>query len=250
MEKGNTTKHFFLDNPRPNLIASIYEESNKETLEPPEDQDLRACLSQLSVSRTEMPEDLANLELLHKTPLSKIVTHRGETKLLTGFADYSLFYDGSNPKALATNFVIAKAKQQYCPDFELAEPAAYMGVVHTTRKEDSKQNCVVYGMVSDGNVFRFCWIDNYGIFAQGKLLEWSCMAQRGVICSNLRSIIWAAALSCHSSTLIKDPMQRKLVLSAFGNPNQSNTLDFERSEAKFFEIDEEDEWMYDIIGKD
>lgn len=231
------------------LISAIYEESNREMMEAPKDQDLRTRLSHLSVSSAEIPEDPAKLQLLRKTPLSKTVIHRGEKRLLSGFADYGLFYDGSNSKALPTNFVIVEAKQQYCPDMELPELAAYMGVIHTTRKEDSKQDCVIYGMATDGNLFRFCRIDNDGIFTQSKLLEWRRKANRGEIYSNLRSIIRAAALSCPSSTPIKDPMQRKLVLSAFGSPNYSNMVDFGCSDIKFFEIDEGDEWMYDIIGK-
>lgn len=231
------------------LISVIYEESNKETMEAREDQDLGTRLSHLLVSKTEVPKDPANLELLHKTPLSKTVIHRGEKRLLSGFADYGLFYDNFNSKTLPTNFVIVEAKVQYCPDAELAELAAYMGVIHTTRKENSNQDCVIYGMASDGNLSRFCRVDNDSIFTQSKPLEWRSKAHREEIYSILRSIIRTAALSCPSTTPVKDPMQRKLVLSAFGSPNHSNLFDFESSEDNFFVIDEEDEWMYDIIGE-
>jgi hypothetical protein len=43
-------------------------------------------------------EDPAKLELLHEMPLSRLVTHEGETKLLSGFADYSVWYDSAKKK--------------------------------------------------------------------------------------------------------------------------------------------------------
>lgn len=86
------------------------------------------------------------------------VIYKGETRLLSGLADYSLSCKGSNSKTQDTNFVIVQAKHQYCPDLGLPELAAYMEIIHTTRKEDSKHDCVVFGMVSDGIVFRFCQI--------------------------------------------------------------------------------------------
>lgn len=232
------------------LISSICEESSKETMESLENQDLRTRLSHISVSRTGAPEDLTKLELLHKTSLSKTVIYKGGKRLLSGLADYSPSCKSSESKTLATNFVIVQPKHQYCPDLRLSELVAYMGIIHTTRKEDSKHDCVVFGMVSDGIVFRFCRIDNDGIFAQGKPLDWSCKDHSGEIHSNLRSIIRKTALSCPSSTPIEDPMRRELVLSAFGSPNHSNTFDSECSEPMVFLIGEEDGWMYDIISMD
>lgn len=232
------------------IISNIYEESSKETMGPQEDQDLRTRISHLSVSMTGAPEDLAKLELSHKTPLSKAVIYKREKRLLSGLADYSLSYKGSNSKTLDTNFVIVQAKHQYCPDLGMPELAAYMGIIHTTRKEDSKHDCVVFGMVSDGIVFRFCQTDNEGIFAEGKPLDWSCKDHPEEIYSNLRSIIRKTALSCPSSTPIEDPMNWELVLSAFGSPNRSNTCGSECSEPMVFVIDEQDEWMYDIISMD
>lgn len=146
-------------------------------------------------------------------------------------------------------FVIVEAKVQYCSDAELAELVAYMVVMHTTRKENSNQDYVIYGMVSDRNLFRFCRIDNDSIFTQSKPLEWRTKAHREEIYSILRSVIRTAAISCPSTTPVKDHMQRKLVLSAFGSPNHSNLFDFESSKDNFFVIYEEDEWMYDIIGE-
>lgn len=68
-----------------------------------------------------------------------------------------------------------------------------------------------------------------------KPLEWCRCSKvhREEIYLILRSVIRIAALSCPSTTPVKDPMQRKLVLSAFGSPNHSNSFDFESSEWVF-----------------
>jgi hypothetical protein len=111
-------------------------------------------------------------------PLSRRVIHQGQTKLLTGFAGYSIWYDNPNKETLATNLVVVEAKRESCTDSAMAQLAACMGIVHTTCKEESKENCVVYGASSDGRTFRFCRIDNAGVFVRSGLLEWRFPAQR------------------------------------------------------------------------
>lgn len=94
----------------------------------------------------------------------------------------------------------------------LPQLVAHMGIVYTTRKE-LKQNSVVYGVSSDGRSFRFCRIDNDGVFVKSKLLEWN-LGDKEKIYSIIRSLIPTAALSSPSTTPIKDPMRKKMVLAS------------------------------------
>jgi hypothetical protein len=180
-------------------------------------------------------------------PLSKLVTHDGETKLLTGFADYSVWYDSARKKTFATNFLIVEAKRRYATDLALPQLAAYMGIVHATRKEELKENCIVYGAVSDGRTFRFCRIDNDGVFVQSKVLEWDS-GDKDQIYSIMRSLLRAAALSSPSTTPIKDPMRRKMVLASFGSleQSQSQKFDFGLGKLKVYYEDEMTE-DYEIV---
>ena len=158
------------------LICSLYEEGHTSDQQPKQAKDegpSNISHAHPSTSDTNtQEEDPAKLELLHEMPLSRFVTHQGETKLLTGFADYSVWYDSAKKKTLATNLLIVEAKRWGTTDLALPQLAAYMGIVHSTRKEESKENYVVYGAASDGGVFRFCRIDNDGVFTHSRLLEW------------------------------------------------------------------------------
>lgn len=158
------------------LICSLYEEGHTSDQQPKQAKDegpSNISHAHPSTSDTNtQEEDPAKLELLHEMPLSKLVTHEGETQLLSGFADYSIWYDSAKEKPLATNLLIIEAKRWGTTDLAMPQLAAYMGIVHTTRKEESKQNSVVYGAASNGGIFRFCRIDNNGFFVHIRLLEW------------------------------------------------------------------------------
>jgi hypothetical protein len=231
------------------LICSLYEEGYRSDQQPKQVKDEGPS----SVSHAHPPtsdtsmqeEDPAKLELLHEMPLSRLVTHQGETKLLTGFADYSVWYDSPKKKTLATNFVIIEAKRQYQTDAALPQLTAYMGIVYTTRKEESKENCVVYGASSDGRVFRFCRIDNDGVFVTSRLLEWEF--DKDQIYSIMRSLLRAAALSSPSTTPIKDPMRRKMVLASFGSPQRSQEFDYGFGKLEVFYEDEVGKEEYEIV---
>jgi hypothetical protein len=67
------------------------------------------------------------LELQHETPISRHVTHNGETKLLSGFAGYSIWYDSAKKNTLATNQLIIEAKRRFATDLALPQLVAYMG---------------------------------------------------------------------------------------------------------------------------
>ena len=166
------------------------------------------------------------LELLHETCLSRVVTHKGKTKRLYGFADYSIWYDitKKGKEALATNLLIVEAKRRFFTDAALPQLASYMGIVHASRRDMSKENCVVFGIASDGWTFRFCRIDNDGVFVSSDLLQWTRHKDR--IYSITRSLLQAAAFSSPSTTPIKDPMRRKVVLASFGSLERTRRFDY------------------------
>ncbi len=206
------------------LICSLYEEGQRLHQQPKHAKDEDSSHAPPQKSHTSTEEEPAKLGLLHEMPLSKVVSYKGETKLLSGYADYSVWYDSAAKNTLATNLLIVEAKRQYYTDVALPQLAGYMGIVHTARKEKFKQNCVVYGVVSDGRTFRFCRIDNNGAFAQSNLLDWE--RHNDQIYSIVRSLLRAAALSSPSTTPIKDPMRRKIVLASCGSPERTRRFDY------------------------
>lgn len=138
--------------------------------------------------------------------------------------------------------ITAFAKRRGTTDLALPQLIAYMGIVHTTRKEESKENSVVYGAASDGGIFRFCRIDNDGFFTHSRLLEWEEDADK--IYSIMRSLLRAAALSSPSTTPIKDPLQRRIVLESFSSPQRSRDFDYGLGGLKVFneeDLEEGDE---------
>ena len=115
-----------------------------------------------------------------------------------------------------------------------------MGVVHAYRKDNQKQNSVIYGAASDGHSFRFCRIDNEGKWSQSRLLEWE-NGEKGRIYSVFRSLIRIAALSSPSTSPIKNPQQREKVLASFGSPQRTSKFDYALSALKLVEEDDETE---------
>lgn len=209
------------------LISSLYEESGKGSAS------IRhADHGHPYDPATGIQEDPAKLELLHEMPLSSLVMHEGESKLLLGSADYSIWYDSARKNTMATNLLIIEAKREGDTDHALSQLIAYMGIVHSTRKKESKQNSVVYGIASDGGVFRFCRIDNDGVFTKSFLMEWAERPDQ--IFSIIRSMIRAAALSSPSTTPIKDPQQRRIVLASFGSPDHSQKFNHPLDGLEFF----------------
>jgi hypothetical protein len=178
------------------------------------------------------------LELLHETPLSRVVTHQGQTKRLCGFSDYSVWYDRSRKgvATMATNLLIVEAKREGYTDTAIPQLICYMGIVHAARKDASKENCIVYGAASDGRNFRFCRIDNDGVFTLSSLLEWKW--NKDQIYSIIRSLLRAAALSSPSTTPIKDPMRRKIVLASFGSPQRTRKFDYGFGQLQVYDLDD------------
>lgn len=221
------------------LICSVYEEGTKTSHAHP------SSTSSTNPNST-TKEDPAMLELQHETQLSYQVTHKGEKKLLSGFADYSIWYDSAAKDTLATNLLIIEAKRQKGTDFALAQLAAYMGIVHARRKENHKQNSVIYGVASDGADFRFCRVDNDDVWTQSRLLEWS-QGDGAKIYSIMRALIRTAALSSPSTTPIKDPELREVILSFFGGPQSAQRFNYALEKMEIFEVAEDDE-EYEVLA--
>lgn len=180
------------------------------------------------------------LELQYEAQLQRQVTFRGEQRLLSGFADYTIWYDSEKNTKFATNLIIIEAKKVGATDSCLGQLTAYMGIVHACRKEEGKQNCNVYGASSDGKTFRFCRIDNNGNWNQSRLLEWA-MGDQSKIYSAFRSLIKVAALSSPSTSPIKNPGQRESVLVSFGSPKSNRKFAYALSSLELMEEDSETE---------
>jgi hypothetical protein len=146
---------------------------------------------------------------------------------------------------MATNLLIVEAKRQYYTDAALPQLASYMGIVHASHKGQSKENCIVYGAVSDGWNFRFCQIDNDGVFLHSNLLEWKW--NKDEIYSIIRSLLRAAALLSPSTTPIKDPLRRKIVLVSFGSPERTRGFDYDFGKLRTYyesEVEEDTEIVH------
>ncbi|OBT88388.1 hypothetical protein VE02_02298 [Pseudogymnoascus sp. 03VT05] len=223
------------------LIACVYEEniiSQRGGRKEPQ------AKSHSHPPKPQLPVDEpARLELWHKTPLSRRVLYKGEEIILSGFADYSLYYESQSKEEFATNLVIVEAKKLGFADGALPQLISYLGIVSAARREQRKRNAVVYGIASDGIVFRFCRVDNDGKFSQSAPLDWRMKGHKDRIFSTTRMIVKTAALSSLSTTPIKDPALRQMVLTTFGKPKPE--IDFGIG---LFEVGEEEEDDYVIIG--
>ncbi|KAL8809386.1 MAG: hypothetical protein Q9200_003453 [Gallowayella weberi] len=168
--------------------------------------------------------DTAHLELQHEVHVSKKVTHHREPRMLTGLCDYAIFYESRSKSALATNVLIIEAKKPRTTDTCLGQLVAYMGVVHTSRKEEARANRTVFGVASDGLSFRFVRIDNESRLSQSTMLEWRHHSAQ--IYSIFRKLIRLAALQSPSSLPIKNRKQREKVVASFGSPERAKTFDY------------------------
>lgn len=207
------------------LVSAIYEENHTQTAQ-------QRPLPQ--------SEDPAVLELQHETRLQRQVIYAGETRLLSGYADYTVWYDSQKRANLATNLIIIEAKKNDSTDTCLGQLTAYMGVVHAYRKDEHKQNSVIYGAASDGFSFRFCRIDNESNWSRSRLLEWG-MGDKSRIYSVFRSLIRIAALSSFFTSPVKNLQQREKVLASFGSPERTRKFDYDLSALEILEEDDDTE---------
>jgi hypothetical protein len=207
------------------LVSAIYEEMHAQVAQ------------QRASSRSEDP---AVLELQHEMQFQRQVTYRGETRLLSGYADYTVWYESHKRFTLATNLIIIEAKKNNSTDSCLGQLTACMGVVHAYRKDEQKQNSVIYGTASDGLSFRFCRIDNEGNWSQSRLMEWE-MGDKDRIYSVFRSLIRIAALSSPSTSTIENLQQREKALAAFGSPERARKFHYDLSALEILDEDDETE---------
>ena len=207
------------------LISAVYEEKHTQTTQ-------QRASSQ--------PEDPAVLEQQHETHFQRQVLYGGETRLLSGYADYTVWYDSQRRSNLSTNLIVIEAKKINSTDTCLGQLTAYMGIAHACRKDEQEQNSVIYGAASDGLSFRFCRIDNEGNWSQSRLMEWE-MGDKDKIYSVFRSLIRIAALSSPSTSPIKNLQQRQKVLASFGSIERSRKFDFDLSALEMLEEDDETE---------
>lgn len=164
--------------------------------------------------------------------------------LFQGSADHTVWYETHGRKSFATNLIIVTAKANWA-DACLAQLTAYMGIVHTYKKRQSAQDCVVYGAVSDGNAFRFLRIDNESGWTESRFLEWD-MGRLGhdtKIYSILRLLIKLVAESAPSTFPIRDPQQRGRIHAVFSSP-QSRKPEWDLSKLELIEEDSDTE----IVG--
>ncbi|KAL9046812.1 MAG: hypothetical protein Q9214_000454 [Letrouitia sp. 1 TL-2023] len=130
--------------------------------------------------------------------------------------DYSVWYDPKRKSTLDTNLIIVEAKKAGSASACLGQLTAYMGAVHAFKKDEQKENSIVYGVASDGLEFRFCRINNQSNWSRSRLMEWE-MGDKSKIYSVFRSLIRIAALSSPSTSPIKNVQQRGTILASFGS---------------------------------
>ena len=178
------------------------------------------------------------MELVRKTFLQRPVAFNGEPRLLSGHADYMVWYETQRKQILYTNLIIIEAKKRDHTDTCLGQLTAYMGIKHATRKESRKENSTIHGLASDGFSYRFCRKDNNDNWSRSGLLEWEDGAP-ATIYSIFRLIVRIAALSSPSTSPIKNAQQKAKILGAFGSPQRSQKFDFDLSRLQLLEEDDE-----------
>ena len=194
-----------------------------------------------SESKKPSESDPAHLELQHEVHFSKRVMFHGEPRMLTGFCDYTIFYEPRSKSALATNVLIIEAKKPHTTDTCLGQLVACLGVVHTSRKEEARANSVVYGIASDGLSFRFVRIDNDSLISRSSLLEWRHDPAK--IYSIFRQLVRLAALQSPSSSPIKNVERRDGVVASFGSPEKAKNFDYKIGKLSLIPEDED----YEVV---
>ncbi|KAI9843077.1 MAG: hypothetical protein M1837_006622 [Sclerophora amabilis] len=216
------------------LVCCVAEEKRFAQRQRPLSTNL-ATTSEIS-SRPSTPEPSpAELILQFETELSYPVTYKGKQRTINGRADFSLWYDKN--ATLGTNLVVVEAKRRHQSDSGLGQLVAYMGIIHEIRKDEKRDNAVVYGISTDGVDFRFHRIDNNGTYSKSTLLEWDYSESHvNQITSYLRYIVRAAISSSPSTTPIKPGTKRDVSLEIFKDVKKAAKFDFDIG---LVEIDED-----------
>ena len=93
------------------LISALYDESRMENTQK---------------QSSSQADDPAILELQHEALLQRQVTFQEEQRLLSGFADYTVWYDSEMKTKFATNLIIIEAKKDGSTDTCLGQLTAYI----------------------------------------------------------------------------------------------------------------------------
>ncbi len=117
----------------------------------------------------------APMTLFLKSELTQLVTFRGKRFLLSGITDCSLGYKAED--TISNNLIVVETKKRWAMKTLYGQLLSYMGVlcssnsnpkrliimlgmVHTSRKNNEKQNSIVYEVATDGFSYHFWRIDN------------------------------------------------------------------------------------------
>lgn len=224
------------------IVSAMYEENGPRLRQPSssslENQAIPEPQAGVFQQWSTSSEDAAVLELQHETFLQRPVAFKGERRLLSGYADCTVWYDAQRKQDLSTNLIIIEAKKRDHTDTCLGQLTACMGIIHASRKEKKKENSTIYGVASDGLSFRFCRIDNNGHWCKSNLLDWNRRCATNIF-SIFRSLIRIAALSSPSTSPVKNPQQRAKILASFGSPRRRQKFDFDLSRLELLEEDDE-----------
>ena len=186
------------------------------------------------------PEEPTVLTLRHEMRIERQVTFEGQSRLLSGSVDTSVWHESDHKSSLATNLIIIEAEKAHYTDTCLGQLTALMGAVHASKKDKQEGDTVVYGVASDGFSFRFCRIDNESNWSESRLLELQ-MGDKDKIYNVFRAMIREAAISSPSDSPITVSKERRQVTVAFGSPERDLKLGHDLSALELLEEDDETE---------
>ncbi|KAI9767531.1 MAG: hypothetical protein M1840_005568 [Geoglossum simile] len=177
--------------------------------------------SMMDLERPVTPTEAKPVQLQFETPLKFLVEYKGQKRLLTGFADYSLWYDEED---MGTNLVVVEAKRHGNAGSALAQCLAYMAIVHETRKKAHKRHKVVYGVCTDGLQYQFLRIDNNSAVTASQPFVWGLgPSGNKTIVSYIRYIVRAAINSTPTTSPAKQGAQMEAYLEAY---DSSSAFDY------------------------
>jgi type I site-specific restriction endonuclease len=81
----------------------------------------------IDLERPVTPKETGPVQLQFPTPLKYLVAYKKQKRMLTGFADYSLWYDEA--ETMGTNLVVVEAKRNGNAASAEAQCLAYMGTL-------------------------------------------------------------------------------------------------------------------------
>ncbi|KAI9766149.1 MAG: hypothetical protein M1840_006716 [Geoglossum simile] len=188
----------------------------------------------LDLRPTTPSREPAQIFLQFETELKYPVEYKNRKRLLSGIADYTLWYNES----AGISLVVVKAKRRRLTITAVGQLIAYMGVVHKTRLREGRRNAVVYGISTDGDEFRFWRIDNDSVISQSSLYEWS-QGRKSEITSFIRYIVRATIASSPTTSPEKNQSAREANPAVPRDAHKKETFDYDLEDLSL----EDDEYM-------